>query len=238
MENNISDKIQDYLDGLLSGEELKAFERQMETDDDLRNLVSLHREVQSILSKREQEETKAFKVTLMRAAKEFRDGQQSSSGITLIRILPWLAAACVLIVFAISIFDKKEELYQLPVLQSEIVRGETENEKYEQAVVLFNTGKYLDSRILLADLTKEDSTVVQYRYYEALTFVGTEQWAGAISRLQPIAEGTSVFADEAKYYLAVVYIKDGNPDKAKPLLAQIPQTGKLGEKAGKLLKTL
>jgi len=51
MENH-SEKIQDYIDGYLEGDELIQFEAQLAVDDELRNMCILQKEVHNILNKR------------------------------------------------------------------------------------------------------------------------------------------------------------------------------------------
>lgn len=48
--NEHSEKIQDYIQGHLQGEELSQFEAQLAIDLDLRNMLSLQKEVNAILN--------------------------------------------------------------------------------------------------------------------------------------------------------------------------------------------
>ncbi|HMR20270.1 MAG TPA: hypothetical protein PKA53_13285, partial [Sphingobacterium sp.] len=150
--------------------------------------------------------------------------------------LPIAAAACLLVFFGLFLFRGGDHaLYELPQMQSEIVRGQAGDVSYEDAVKAFNNKSYGEARTMLNGLIASDSTVVQYQYYAALTYFGEEDWPSTIRELTAIAQGKSVFADEAKYYLAVAYWKSGETTKAIELANQIPDIGKLGEKTRKLL---
>lgn len=63
MENH-SEKIQDYIEGLLDGEDLIEFEACLSKDNELRNMVGLQREVHTILNRPLPDRDKPVKKTL------------------------------------------------------------------------------------------------------------------------------------------------------------------------------
>ncbi len=232
MENH-SEKIQDYIEGLLAGEELTSFEAQLVVDKELRNMVSLQREVYDILNKRTNLQDDSLKLTLAEVNQRYRSSSNSSKwGVK--RWLPIVAAACILLVGTLFFFQGSDELYELPMMRSEIVRGKMENASYENAVKAFNAGKYKEASDNLSALLESDPDQVQYQYYFALTYIGSKQWVKAIDLLAPIANGPSVFATESNYYLALAYYEQGDIDSAKMCLNKIPSDGDIAEKAVKL----
>ncbi|NGM60517.1 hypothetical protein G5B30_01185 [Sphingobacterium sp. SGG-5] len=237
MENK-ADKIQAYIDGLLTGDELAQFEKWMAEDEELRAEVHAQREVQETIRKRLTSKEDALRANLRQARVGLQTGRKGV--VSLYKVyLPVAAAVCLLIFFSIFyLYTDDSYLYDLPAMQSEVVRGQEANVSYENAVQAFNAQSYEEARGILYSLIEADSSVVQYRYYAALTYVGEQNWSQALPELTPIAEGKSIFADEAKYYLALVYHKIDQHEEAKTLLREIPSQGKLGEKAGKLLDVL
>ncbi len=237
MENK-ADKIQEYIDGLLTGDELAQFEKWMADDEELRQEVHTQREVQGIIVNRLTSNEDALRANLQHARALRQSGRKSV--VNLYRVyLPVAAAACLLIFFSIFyLYTNDSYLYDLPAMQSEIVRGQEENVSYENAVKAFNAKSYEEAREMLYTLIEADSSVVQYQYYAALTYFGEQNWSLIIPELTPIAEGGSIFADEAKYYLAIAYHRIDQHEEARELLRMIPREGKLGEKAGKLLEVL
>lgn len=230
---NLSDKIQDYIEGNLKGEELSYFEEQMTQDKELFNLVALQREVHEILNVRVHDTgEKNIRATLKEVNELYRTSGSSNSRLK--RWMPIVAAACLLIFGALFFMNRSSSIYELPVMQSEVVRGMEENVSYEDAVKAFNNKMYTDARNMLISLTKEEPDQIQYQYYLALTYVGEKQWQESVLALTPIATGQSIFANEAKYYLALAYFETNEKNKALTLLQEIPQSGKLGEKAQKL----
>lgn len=235
--DNLTDKIQDYIDGLLEGAELTQFEQRMEHDEELRDLVALQKEVYAIINQRVAGGEGKLREKLAYARTNMATGTESNKVFKL--YVPIAAAACLLFIFGLFLFRGGDQaLFDLPIMPSEVVRGEVGHTNYEDAVKLFNKGKYSDARVILLPLITAEPEVVQYQYYAALTLVGEEDWNAAISALQPLAEGVSIYADEAKYYLGLAYWKTGNTRDAVVTLEQIPALGKLGEKKVKLMEKI
>lgn len=244
--NSYHNKIQDYIDGLLTGDELANFEQRLATDEELRELLALHQEVGRIVRKRENTDAEALRdnlksaETAVRAKGKIRpsgkDKQDSSRVIHFRRFLPAVAAACMLVVFAVYYLRPVEDLYSLPRMRSEIVRGQVVENQYEDAVAAFNKEEYAQAGNILQSLLKQDSTDTQYRYYAALTAIGLEDWSAAIDGLEPIASGPSVFAEEAKYYLAIAYHESGKTPEAVAMLEEISDSGETGRRAKKLIR--
>jgi len=235
---HLADKIQDYIEGQLEGSELLEFEQHMKQDVDFRNLVHLQLEVHEIINRRLSLNEEDLRETLSHAENEVRGTKQQSTFALLKPLITIASAACVLLFGYLFFFNNNNSLYELPVMQSEIVRGQDSNNKYEEAVKLYNEKSYTQSREILNSLISTEPEVVQYQYYVALTYLGEENWDESREKLTPIVEGHSIFKDEAKYYLAVSLEKLGNKQEAITILKTIPRQGQLGEKAEKLLKKI
>lgn len=236
MENH-SEKIQDYIEGLLAGEELLRFEAQLAIDKELRNMVALQREVYEILNRRVPIQNEGLKQTLAEVNHRYRTASVPSRS-AIRRWFPAVAAACILLVGSLFFFKGSNELYELPIMRSEIVRGELENTSYEKAVQAFNNQEYTLAADILTSLLARDPEQIQYQYYLGLSYIGAKQWIKAIDTLSPLAGGSSVFETAANYYLALAYYENGDPDNAKMCLNKIPAEGDLGKKAAKLRKKI
>lgn len=233
----LTDKIQDYIEGNLQGEELQEFETQLANDTEFRNVVALQKEVHAILNKRLNSDEGNLRQTLTEQSNIFRN----QPNVKVRNLKPWYAiaaVACVLIFGTLFFFNPSNDLYDLPTMQSEIVRGQESNVTYEEAVWLFNQKSYAEAQVALEALAVEDPSVIQFQYYAALTYIGEKNWNAAVSKLETIASGKSIFADEAKYYLAISYDKLGKDAEAIDVLQRISSSGSLGQKAKKLLDKL
>jgi len=234
MENH-SEKIQDYIEGQLVGDELLQFEAQLIVDDELRNLLALQKDVHDILVRRVMSKDMELRGTLSDAENNFRH-DPNAKVINIKRIITVLVAACALFIASLFFFNQDNELYELPIMPSEVVRGQEENIAYERAVNAFNAKDYGIARDELTSLLKAEPNQLQYQYYIGLTFIGESKWSDAIANLGPMARGESVFAKDAMYYLALAYYKNHDTKNAKILLEQIvSENGTLGVKAQGLL---
>lgn len=235
---SFSDKIQDYIEGTLTQEEILAFENQLHIDSDLRTMVKLQREVHDILNSRINSTEVELRNTLAEVELKTRYGAVRNV-INFKKIIS-IAAVFLVISFGTLWFYKTNEnsIYELPIMQSEIVRGELSNSSYEDAVLLFNTSKYNEAQLILKELISKDSTVIQYQYYYGLCFIGDHKWDAAISSLHEVANGESIFADDAKYYLALAYYKLDKLNEAHQYLNKISDESNLADKILKLKKKI
>lgn len=214
------ERIQDYIDGQLDSGELAEFENRLAKDEELRRQLRMQQEISHVLAKRALSDEDKVRSTITNVSKEFRR-KHVSNIVWLKRYATVASVACVLLLVGLFFLNRKTEVYTLPEIQSEIVRGQEQNRLYEDAVSAFNGGKYSEARAKLEDLLKENSTQIQNQYYLGLSYVGEKDWEHAISILKPISQGVSVFRNEAQYYLAVSYYKNGEKSKAVLLLDQL-----------------
>ena len=230
-----SEKIQDYIEGQLVGNDLVQFEAQLAVDAELRNLLALQKEVYEILAKRIVSPEMELRDTFSAAENSLRYGSTSIQQAKIKRFIPYIAAACILFIASLFFFNSANTLYDLPLMRSEVVRGQAHDMVYEDAVKAVNAGNYPDARLKLESLLAMTPSNEQYTYYIGLTYVGQEDWQQAKQVLNPLAKGESVFAEEASYYLAISYYRTGNKEDAVRLLKQIPMDSTLGKRAEKLV---
>lgn len=234
-----AEQIQDYIDGILTDEELEKFENELLADTSLQEEVNHYREIQKIIASRlsGEKEEQALSETLRQSEAVHRVSQKVKKRSIYTFILPLAAAACLLFFLKIFFFSSSA-LYELPRLESEVVRGEMKANKYEDVVRTFNEKSYKEARVILDQLQIDEPSNVQYQYYAALTYYGEEKWMEAILKLKPIAYGESVFAPEASYYLASSYLKNNQKEEAIILLEKLKDNPELGEKATEALKEI
>ena len=230
--DSVNEHIEDYLDGLMSSEQKASFERQMAADDQLRKQVELQRTLRDTISRRLSVEAFEVQRTISLAAKQHRG--QSKGKVVKWSILAGIAAAIAL--FVLFFPFKGEELYEIPEMQSHIVRGEESSELYENARELYEKGKFAEARGVIEKLILKEPDNVEYSFYHALTFYGAEQWKEAERALAPISEGPSVFSDQAKYYLAICSYKLNEKEEAVSILKSISSQSDMYKQSQQLLK--
>lgn len=235
--------IQDFIDGTLAEEDKLLFNHCWENDSDFREQLAVQQDIHQILKSRLSEESDALRKNLVIAAKEVRQGTRHIRSWKT-NVITFVAAACVLILASLFLFPRENSLYELPQMRSEIVRGSTDMEdnsasqRYEEAVEAFNKGLYNKSTKLLSDLQVENPEVSQYQYYHGLSLLGEMKYSNASSLLAELAQGESVFKNEALYYVAIAYYKEGRMDDAILSLEMVPENAAVYDKAQLLLKTI
>ncbi len=229
--------IQDYIDKVLSAEDKELFDTLYESDNEFRNAVKRQIEMTDLLTRRLSSEEEALRANLTEAETKHRTGKVISWKQWL---TPLIAAACILIVVKFVFFPSDTALYELPEMRSEIVRGSQNNEadQYEDAVKAFNDKNYQKSTRILMQLHRADNTILQYQFYLGLSLIGEKKFDDAQMSLLPIAEGESVFQQEANYYLGIALVELGQTEQAKERLSNIDPSAKIYEKAKKLLDSI
>lgn len=226
--------IQDYLEQILTDEEQSQFDALLENDPDFRAELQLQSELHAILKNRLNRDDSGLREKLTLAEHAQRKGPGR------MRWIPLLAAACVLIFGVLFFFPLQNSVYTLPEMRSEIVRGDLsqEGQTYEGAVKAFNDGDFTKSSAILSELQQANPNIVQYQYYHALSLIGERKFKAAAHHLTPLADGKSVFKDEAQYYLGVALYEDGQTEDAKRRLKGISSEAVIYNDAQKLFKAI
>lgn len=102
MENQ-SERIQDYIEGQLEGNDLVQFEAQLAVDDELRNLLALQKEVHDILNRRVMSQEMELRGTIASVANNFRHNPDAKI-INIKRIIMVVVVAFTLIVGSLFFF--------------------------------------------------------------------------------------------------------------------------------------
>lgn len=155
--------------------------------------------------------------------------------------LGWMAgaaAAIVLIVLLFGVFTNKEQklyakyFYPDPGLISSM--GTTDNYNFQLAMVEYKSGKYaeaLDKWIHLRDGHESNDTL---NYFIASAYLAQDQFAASVPYFeQVIKDEKSVFQSDAYWYLGLVYLKEGQREKAISLI-QLSHNEKRNELLQKL----
>lgn len=101
MENN-SEKIQEYIDGQLNGDDLLQFEAQLAVDEELRNLLALQKEVHDILNQRVVSKEMEERGTLTAAFNNFR--HNPNANVINIKIVAFVLVTILLLIIGIILF--------------------------------------------------------------------------------------------------------------------------------------
>jgi len=238
--DNYFEHIQEYLDGNLLPEDRQQFERELETNAALQSETDDQRMLRAALEKQLAAEATvpALRATLTEASDRHFGGALRKKKTSIIRWLgPLAAAAIILFVFNLRGWFMTD--YEaLPTMPTTVTRGTTGDRTFIQAAEAYHAENYSEAINLLQTLTAADTTVIRYRYYLGLSYLGKTDYPQAVEWLQPIADGRSVFAEDACYFTAVAFWRLNRLEEAQAYVARITKTSEYYQKAEKLHQKL
>lgn len=226
------DRIERYLQGAMPPGELDEFTQKIAADAELAAAVDLHREVAETLAG---EQIHQFRETL----KQVDSNWKYSAGGNWLRVLRSpqnlaIAASLLLLIGFFSWLALQEPVYpeiassnfeQLPLQtqmgsntsDAQVLRNEANRayitEDYDLAAEKFRT---------LSGKVPSDQN---YRLYQGISEIGSEQLEAAITTLKPLADGNDQSVrGEAAWYLALAYLKLDDSSAARPYLEKLSES--------------
>ncbi len=230
------EKIERYLEGRLSKDELNAFEREISTDEGLKKEIELHRNLHTGL---QDQDTVKFR-------KKLNELSSKSKKKTGFRLPNWLKVAAVLIFAAVGIWVTRDtegsnELYDKYYMQypaEDVLRGEgTENEK-TKILQTYTNGNFKEVISKLEALSSKTPGDLSLKMYLGNCYLNTNQTEEAIAVFESLL-GNTKYGEDALWYLALAHLKAQNRDRCAALLQEVSAAnGILKDKADQLLEEL
>ena len=241
------DQIAAYLDNAMSPEEKTAFEARIQADSALAHEVESLRAlgehsrgffrkeaiVHEIVS---QNRNKAQKALWKRPA--FRFVMVIAAGLILLLLLRSLLVKEKTLDNQ-ALFAQYFEIYDESGLSVE--RGaSTSTDLWREAGDAYRKGDYATAETGFSTIIKQDSTDIPARFYYANSLLAEEQASSAITHLQYIVmQEDFLYGRQAKWFLALAFIKNEQPQQAIPLLKALQrERDSLGEQAKRLEKAI
>lgn len=250
--------IENYLDGTLKGERLKEFEKQLKIDDELRESIILHKEVNESI---ELEDVTNFRRKLNNIYTLFRKWENAGSSVIqtqraktgfFIRHRTLVAASVAFLIVAGALLmyvlnpktytsDELFSIYYQPYEPDIRIRSDSDKvSELEGAVLLYDQNNYQPAYEKFNFIIEQDYDNYLAKYYLGLTCIGMEEFDTAIPLFEDLLENwQSSYVYHAEWYLALCYLKQDDKENAVLLLSRITRTNKYyRERAGKILKEL
>lgn len=216
-ENNIDR----YLDGHLSGEELKAFQMQLHSDSSLAADLRLHEEINESIA---DDETHFLRQRVGLLIK------QTARKRSMIRLVSGVAAGLVVILSVVSIThtpspSKAFAEYYAPY-QTDLNTRSAEKKLLglNFAYKLYSEGDYAAAHELLSNYNADNSNNVSAIYYQALCALEIDLNEEAEKNLLYIVnKGDYAHALHAKWYLSMLYLKTERFSEAENYLNELSE---------------
>lgn len=231
--------IQAFVEKKLGKEEKSEFDRLFETDPEFREEVAFHKDLKTAFSTMERER---IKTKLQQFETDLKTNSKK-------RYAPWLTAACILVIVGIGLmtfFNKNAAPSQLYAdyfepyenVVAPITRGETNKTTKKSTFVAYEKkefGKATKGFRTLFENTGES----YYLLYQANALMAAGQVEKAIPILKKHLALNDGFAEKSRWYLALSYLKTGQPENAEELFQEIVEKNAYKtEEAKAILKDL
>lgn len=236
---NNFEKIEAYIEGWMSIEDRAAFEAELQFNEALKKDYEDWLHADKILKKHfsvdnDEEQLKEILTPLTSA--HFKEEEKPQAKIVPFKkyLFTAVAAAAILVVY-LSLPTGIED-YNVPEMPQAVVRGA--EELSNKGAVLFNEGEYEQALPLLQQQAAEKPDDATANFFYAISLVETEQYETALPVLEKLANGASVYKEDAAFFAAFAAYKSGKKDEAIKYAQLVSEGNAYYKKAQKIIKKL
>ncbi|MET0393521.1 MAG: tetratricopeptide repeat protein [Chitinophagaceae bacterium] len=238
--------IEQYLDGELEGEALLAFEKELQSDPELREEVALYRTIRGELAQsfRGSLEKEAVGRTLQDLGAQYFSNEPAR---VIGRRRWWYtgaaAAAAILLFFVVRPFFTRsfdhEKLFarymqDVPALP-EAERGNGSDSLLAEATKLYNAKAYARALPLLQHMMVRQPAAAELRLAVGICYLQTGSYDAAIKELDSVAKGGTVFENTAVWYKAMALLRQNKLDACYAVLSALPREADQYKEAQELM---
>lgn len=239
--------INDYISGKLTGEDLLAFEKEMQTNAELATEVALYKTIETSLSNqiKNKAETDKLKAKLSSLNKTYFVKQPAKiiSFKTIAFAVSAVAAALILF-FALRNTESEnaDTLYANEIKNIAPIggnlRGIDIDDEIAKAKALYNEKNYIAALPKLKIIVEKNVAETELTMALGVCYLQTNKLDSALQIFSGIAAGKTVYSTNALMYKALVFYKQNNVDSCKATLMLIPSDADKYKAAQALLKKL
>lgn len=245
-------KIEAYFDHELSAAERQEFEQQLKDDAAFAKTVEEYRAVREFYADQFENEAKeallkqrleAFGTQYFAESTAAKDVKPNLRVVARNRWIAWgLAMAATITLIVLFVWNRPEQdlLYaeyaRMP--QAAFIEKGTAGEALANAENHFNGKNYAAALNEIDGALQDAPTSTELLFFKGLCLLQLDRLQEARQLLEPIANSTSAFSEDAQWYLALSYLKSKEYSTCRTILSQIPPTGIWHEKAGELLSKI
>jgi predicted Zn-dependent protease len=241
--------INQYLEGELSGEALLSFEQELKTNPELVKELALYKMINEDMSEHSRQEQEEQDLT--GNLKKLNEKYFNEPSGKVIRFSRWwyagiAAAAAAVLFFVIRPFAGPEfnnqKLYAYYMNDIESLsggqRGNPADSLLVKAADFYNQKDYTKALPLLKDILTSKPDETQLKLAAGICYLQTGRFDSATAVFDEIANGTSVFNNEAVWYKALAALNQNRLDECYRILEKLPAEASSYKEAKKLMKKI
>ena len=227
-----------YLNGELTAEEQQQFEQELRSNQQLQEQVNTYRLLNSTVGKHQQaEQTLPQLKQILDPLTHQYFKKEKAKVFTMKRTMYMLAAAAsIVLILLVALPGTSPDDYSFDDMPGAIVRG-TETDK-AKAAQLFNNKQYTEAAKAFQQLKTTSAADASVDFYLGLSLLKTEQYAEALPLFETLANGTSVYADDANFFAALSAYHLQQNEKAKQYAAKVKDGSRYWKNTKAILKKL
>jgi len=250
-----TDRIQKYLDGNLSEEELKKFKEDLQKDPELLEELDLHRSLNEVVTSQDEnrfrkklnEAYKVYKVDVSADTREKHSFRKSSP----VKYLSYFGAVVFFIagIFTLHTLRKQSNevifnKYFTPFVKELSSRNYSENDGINSALMqgvnLYLQNDFSEASKVFNIVLSENPDNTDAQFYNGLCYIYLNDFRNAISSFDNVLrQPYNYYQEYARWYLAMCYIGTNSNPTARSILIEISSdSGYFSVKAKKVLRKL
>ena len=230
MQQQDSDLLDQYFNGLLAPETAAAVEARAISDTEFGAEFDFRRQMETWLQ--QEAGRSAVRETLRTVGTDYFQAPLSATPGKQPFLVKWrrtvMAAATALAVLAVATWFLRPEAplgyrdYAQHAPLSMLERGPDSDDPATAAETAFNQKNYPAALEALNRVLAQKPDHPTAQLYKGITLLELEQAAAARAVLRPLAEGTSALRGEGQWYLALSYLQENNKTECQKALQRIP----------------
>lgn len=231
-----------YLAGELSKEEYDIFAERIKNEPELQKELAWQQETNAFLQRKEGAGN--LKKTFSNVEKDFFKKEKPEVKVVNIARRKWLglvgvAAAAALLFFVFNPFTSPDlyQQYSNPTAISLLDRSDAIANARE-AETAFNAGDYKKAYAFLSAYLSDNQDDIQALLAKGIAATEIANYKEAEQILKSISNGKTLLKQEGTWYLALMYLKQGEIENAKVSLQKISTDNKRSNEAKQLLTKL
>ncbi len=242
--------IEKYFAEEMQGEELENFEAQLQTDAELKEELTLHRQLAETLKG---EKVHELRSVLNEVDKNWEAPSKKDSTKVVkfnFRRILTIAAAVALLVIGYQwltnsdlspeeLYASNFETYPMLLNQRSAEESTANSITYNNAITFYNKKEFTQAEAAFEKLLQDQPDNVSFQFYQANIFLASQNATDAIPIFQKILDGNNpLFEEQARWYLSLAYLQLDLKENAKALLEIIKKGQFKSKEASNILKQL